>query len=262
MFMFGFVLGFVLGLLSAHGPGLTDVLLNGIGSGIVFGLLIAFLFGNVVSDMVEGEAHTLRPRWPRPREIVRLLMVTLIVALAMGLFAGFTIGRQQGLEAGIVFGLGVWVFALPIGLVVRLKRLWQIPVSTTAATPSTEYRHNRRTSTVFALGIGLVFGLFFGIPAGTLYGFASGLWAGILTGLTIGSQIGLKSPALLVALAQFVLAITGGGWVSFMRLLEDAHHCQVLRQAGAVYQFRHADFQEYLNKLHQQHASVQNISKR
>jgi hypothetical protein len=68
----------------------------------------------------------------------------------------------------------------------------------------------------------------------------------------IGSQIGLKGPAPLVALAQFVLAITGDGRVRFIRLLEDAHHRQVLRQAGAIYQFRHAELQEHLNKLHGQ----------
>jgi hypothetical protein len=252
VFIFGFVLGFVLGLLSAHGRGLTDMLLDGLGSGIALGLLVAFLFGSVVKYLVEGEAHALRPRWPRPGQIVRLLVSTLTFALAMGLFAGFTIGRQQGLAAGVAFGLGIGIFSLPIAFVARLKRLWEIPLSATAATPSTEYRHNRRTSTVFALGIGLVFGLFFGIPAGTLYGFASGLWAGILIGLMIGSQIGLKSPAPLVALAQFVLAITGDGRVRFIRLLEDAHHRQVLRQAGAIYQFRHAELQEHLNKLHGQ----------
>ena len=33
-----------------------------------------------------------------------------------------------------------------------------------------------------------------------------------------------------------------------MRVLEDAHHRQVLRQAGAVYQFRHAELQDHLAK--------------
>ncbi|MGH3938661.1 MAG: hypothetical protein ACRDTG_08475 [Pseudonocardiaceae bacterium] len=37
-----------------------------------------------------------------------------------------------------------------------------------------------------------------------------------------------------------------------MGLLEGAHRRQVLRQAGAVYQFRHAELQEHLAKIYYQ----------
>ncbi len=49
---------------------------------------------------------------------------------------------------------------------------------------------------------------------------------------------------------ELVLAITGAGRVKFMRVLEDAHRRQVLRQAGAVYQS--AELQEHLAKIHRQ----------
>jgi hypothetical protein len=45
--------------------------------------------------------------------------------------------------------------------------------------------------------------------------------------------------------AELVLAV-GGRRVRFVPLLEDALRRQVLRQAGAVYQFRHAELQDRL----------------
>ncbi|MGQ0776178.1 MAG: hypothetical protein ACT4NY_17420 [Pseudonocardiales bacterium] len=56
----------------------------------------------------------------------------------------------------------------------------------------------------------------------------------------------------MVGLTQLILVITGAGRVNFMRVLEGAHQQQVLRQAGAVYQFRHAELQEHLSKIHHQ----------
>ena len=53
-----------------------------------------------------------------------------------------------------------------------------------------------------------------------------------------------------IGLTELALTATGAGRVKFMRVLEDAHHRQVLRQAGAVYQFRHAELQEHLAKIH------------
>jgi hypothetical protein len=41
--------------------------------------------------------------------------------------------------------------------------------------------------------------------------------------------------------------------VKSIQVLEDAHHRQVLRQAGAVYQFRHAELQDHLAEIHRRH---------
>ena len=75
-------------------------------------------------------------------------------------------------------------------------------------------------------------------------------------GLTVGLAVGLggvfgDSSARMVQLTQLMLVITGAGRVN-LGLLEDAHQRQVLRQAGAVYQFRHAELQEHLAKIHHQ----------
>lgn len=103
-----------------------------------------------------------------------------------------------------------------------LLDLWTAPQPrTTTATPTSTYRIDRRTSTAS----GLAFGLAFGLAGG---------------------------PMPQVVLTELVFVASGAGRVRFMKVLEEAHGRQVLRQAGAVYQFRHAELQEYLAKIHQQ----------
>jgi len=75
---------------------------------------------------------------------------------------------------------------------------------------------------------------------------------GLAFGLTSGSM-----PT--VSFTELVLATTGAGRVKFMRVLEDAHHRQVLRQAGAVYQFRHAELQNHLAEIHRSTPDPQQV---
>ena len=81
-----------------------------------------------------------------------------------------------------------------------------------------------------------------------------GLVVGLRVGLGVGFGFGLASGSMpKVSLTELVLATTGAGRVKFLRVLEDAHHRQVLRQAGAVYQFRHAELQDHLAEIHRKH---------
>ncbi|MGH7750771.1 MAG: hypothetical protein ACREQ5_39265, partial [Candidatus Dormibacteria bacterium] len=64
-----------------------------------------------------------------------------------------------------------------------------------------------------------------------------------------------------VSLVELALVTTGAGRVKFIRVLEDARHRQVLRQAGAVYQFRHAELQDHLAKTYRRHTHSRQISK-
>jgi hypothetical protein len=54
----------------------------------------------------------------------------------------------------------------------------------------------------------------------------------------------------LLPAAQVSLYLRGRPAVRFMRLLHQAADKQVLRQAGAVYQFRHAELQNHLASLY------------
>ncbi|MGQ0777870.1 MAG: hypothetical protein ACT4NY_26250 [Pseudonocardiales bacterium] len=87
----------------------------------------------------------------------------------------------------------------------------------------------------------LAFGLLFW-PAG---GFA------VLLAIVPAFLLAVGS-ARMVRLTQLILMITGTGRVNFIQLLEDAYQRQVLRQAGTLYQFRHAELQEHLAKIHRQ----------
>ena len=73
-----------------------------------------------------------------------------------------------------------------------------------------------------------------------------GLVVGLVGVLVFGLGFGFGDAAVAeLFLAEVVLA-AGGRRVRFMRLLQTASDRQVLRQAGAVYQFRHADLQDRL----------------
>ena len=116
---------------------------------------------------------------------------------------------------------------------------------------------------MFGLAAGLVlwptFGLAFGLGAGLEAGLAAGLAVGLWFGLTAGLVFGLMS-GLFAGLTsgsdrpQWAPYMLTRGWLaidhrlpwSLMTFLADAHQRGVLRQAGAVYQFRHIDLQHRL----------------
>jgi hypothetical protein len=90
-----------------------------------------------------------------------------------------------------------------------------------------------------------------GIAAGIEFGPASGLEAAVVFGLGPGLAIWIRATqAPLVKLAELLLACQGTGRVRFMHLLQEASGRQVLRQAGTVYQFRHAALQDRLAATH------------
>jgi hypothetical protein len=73
---------------------------------------------------------------------------------------------------------------------------------------------------------------------------AFGLTGGIAGGLAFGIVAGI-GPAVQLVVAEVIWALRGRR-VRFMSLLQTALDRQVLRQAGAVYQFRHAALQDLL----------------
>jgi hypothetical protein len=75
-----------------------------------------------------------------------------------------------------------------------------------------------------------------------LGGLTQGLAFGLVFGLVVWAATG-RAPQ--VRLLQLSLRLRGHGRVRFIPLLEDALTWQVLRQAGTMYQFRHAALQDY-----------------
>ena len=192
---------------------------SGILFGIVFGLWSKRGFG------LAGAPQALDPRWPRPRWVLPL-----------------------------------WLPLFPL-LTPLILNQWAIPVADSpSATAVRSYRADRRTSMIYAS----VYALVLGISAGLLtaldrpsQSFTStgrlilGLGWALVTGLVTWLMAWLAAGQVpLVNLTQLVLIQQPEGRVHFAQLLKDAFDRQVLRQAGAVYQFRHAALQAHLAKMH------------
>jgi hypothetical protein len=228
-----FMLAF--GLAGVLAVGLTDVLTDVLEVGrvvCVTGLVVG-LVGGLASE-VGKEPQAIFPRRPAPRELAILLAFGLVTGLA------------GVLVFGLAFGLMVWLVSVLVVLLVD----WTVPLPRGAtATPTATYRIDRRTSTVSGLAVGLAV-----VPAFVLgLGLAVGLAGGLAFGFTVWLAFVLSGGSMKVSLTELILAITAAGQVKFIRMLEDAHHRQVLRQAGAVYQFRHAELQDHLAKIHHSH---------
>jgi hypothetical protein len=180
------------------------------------------------------------------------------IKLAVGLVVGLVSGLVSGLVVGLVSGLAI---ASDIGYEPRtLEPRWPRPHDARAILTS-------GFGFGFGFGLGLVGGLagalLFGLAVGLAVGLAGGLglvgWLGFVLvgwlgfGLVGGLVGGLAGgSAAWLRLAEVVLAFRRQGRVRFMRVCEDALDRQVLRQAGAVYQFRHAELQDHLAAIHRQ----------
>jgi hypothetical protein len=227
--------------------GLAGGLLGGLAMG--FGtVLVGGLLGVGVSVDTEKEPRTIFPRWPRPHELSGLLMGGLLVSLLIGLMVGGV--------AGVMAGVGVWLTSR----LWALLDLWTGPLPhASTMTPTTSYRIDRQTSIVVGLaGGGLGGGLLGGLTGGLGGGLLGGLMVGLVGGLLCALLIGLMGASITVSLAELILTITGAGRVKFIQVLEDAHQRQVLRQAGVVYQFRHAELQDHLAEIHRRRTPTVN----
>ena len=259
--------GLILGLAVGLASGLVDVLrdrpLNGLVSGLGGGLVVGLSAWEVIRMALRHEVqikqekrsnrpHVLVPRWPPLRELGRLLKPVVWFGLAAGLTAGlaerFTVGLEaSGLVAGLGVGLGV---GLGFGLLFGLLSLWATPIADLqSATAASTYRADRRTSMIYGLVAGLGVGLGFGLSLGPRGGVGVGVGVGVLSALAGALLVG-QVP--LVKLTELTLTCQGWGQVHFLRLLEGASEQQVLRQAGTVYQFRHAVLQTHLAGMYHQ----------
>ena len=108
------------------------------------------------------------------------------------------------------------------------------------------------------LAVGGAFGIIAGVWLGVWLGVAAGVIAGFWLGVALGLWLGTSR----TAWPSYLLTV---GWLAFTRrlpwplmgFLADAHQRGVLRQVGAVYQFRHIDLQHRLanRDANQQQAS-------
>jgi hypothetical protein len=227
-------------------------------TGPLFGLMGGLVVGLV--SVLGAQAVTPRSitiRWPKLQNIRSVSEIALRVGLTIGLLFGLLLGLSFAVEEGPLVGLSTGLVTLVLGLIIGgllvgvpfgLVNLWRIPLATTShVTPRLVFRTDVRSQLVSGLIIGLMGGIMGWVALALAGGIlALQLRAGVTFGLTIGLVSGLlvgAAPSLLFT--ELALWLRGRR-VRFMPLLESALDRQVLRQAGAVYQFRHADLQDRL----------------
>jgi hypothetical protein len=216
--------------------------------GLAVGLLVGLVAGRlVVARLGLGEPRTLVPRRPRPSELGQFFatgdLAVSVAILTVVLAAGH---RLPGvLVLVLVLVLAAWLAAR---FAFWLLSLWATPIADSpSATAAGTYRAARRASMIYGFALGLAAGLAAGLTAGLTAGLAAGLLVGLVAGLPVGFASALVSgPVPLVKMTELVLARQQRRRVHFLHLLEDASGRQVLRQAGTVYQFRHAALQAHL----------------
>lgn len=158
-----------------------------------------------------------------------------------------------GLAAGLFAGLGTW-------FLVQFVRALGTPIDPTETISPDELLHtDRRTASRQGLVVGLggaavfwvmmliAFEPAFGAPFEVVFG--GGFWVfGYLATAALGGLVWMLFVTVWGPwmIARFWLTVTGRLPWPVMSFLADAHLRGVLRQAGGVYQFRHARLRDYL----------------
>ncbi|MEU2713003.1 hypothetical protein [Streptomyces sp. NPDC007205] len=175
---------------------------------------------------------------------------------------GFVVGLALGLAASIVAGLtaGITVGLMAGALSTLIAGLAGAPTDlTVAGAPYATLKRDFRTFGVIAvtttLAIGSIVELVTGLAVTTekhldtssfvllTAGVVPGVWMGLVSGLALAlAQAAWGS----FALVHCWLALRGRLPWRLMSFLADSHERGVLRQVGAVYQFRHAELQRRL----------------
>ncbi|MET8630009.1 NACHT domain-containing protein [Kitasatospora sp. NPDC004669] len=205
-------------------------LMWGLLSGLWYGLIAGPILGATVGTYAYpwDESPSMEIHWTMNRSQLRGELVTLV-----------------GVALVIVFGTGFdrrYLSALSISLAIGLMgHLTPVPPDlATTVGPAVVLARDRRTFWTVWLTSGLAVGLALGLLGGP----ASGLVGLFVFGLAFSST---KSVWLNFMTARLWLAVLGLVPWRLMAFLADAHQRRgVLRQVGAVYQFRHLDLQRHL----------------
>ncbi|MGW1954211.1 helix-turn-helix domain-containing protein [Streptomyces sp. NPDC001920] len=277
------VTGLAIGLIDAvvsvafHGTligPLVDATAVGLLAGLMFGLLHWLTYtvkGKRVMPSVVRLQIRGRPRstaWTAgPRLVIGtlggavfgfgygfVLGVVKSYALTPELSAVLHVGFVDGLVYGLVFGVGT-------GLTFCLLGLLETPLDLDSAVNPRGLLHtNRRTVTTQLLVWAPTFGAVVGFGSRAAVDFLQGplgplawpseasLLLGVISGLgaALGHVLTLTAWGQWLVLSRIWLPLTGRLPWALLTFLEDAYQRGVLRQAGAVYQFRHARLQHHL----------------
>ncbi|MFE3323438.1 helix-turn-helix domain-containing protein [Streptomyces sp. NPDC059176] len=190
-------------------------------------------------------------------------------ALQRALYYGQSLVEARVIEGTLinmlVFGL---IFGSAAGLVFGLVAALEAPLDASfAATPASLLSSNRRTvyrqvlvivaalTLTIAFGGHLVVDLLRGVLGPMNWSVSDGLLIGAVGGFGGGLSYALCFTAWgqWLVLSRVVLPLTGKLPWRTAAFLDDAYRRGVLRQTGAVYQFRHARLQHHLGRSYRHH---------
>ncbi|MCK9904269.1 NACHT domain-containing protein [Frankia sp. Cpl3] len=180
---------------------------------------------------LEHRLHTTSLAWWELDRAAPRILPAIAFGPPAGLATGVTFGPASGLAFGVAVGLtGGHADGFGPDAARDIQR---------EPTPRIFLAGNRTKTLVAALIISLVIAL----AASFTIGPAGGLACGLVAGLAL---VGRGSAWARLGLARLWLAARRQQPLRLIAFLEDAHARGVLRQAGAVWEFRHANLQRYL----------------
>ncbi|RXS81146.1 NACHT domain-containing protein [Streptomyces sp. TM32] len=266
----GLVLGTIVGLVDLMGGSrvaFLEILMNATGIGLALGLLHGF-----ASNLTAGGAFEPSRMHIRIRGGTRRVKESFLPRVRGGLAGGLVFGFVYGLETAVLAGLLAYpwtamalqfanwlaaglILGLAAGLILALMAGLEAVIETkSSVSPWDLLNTNRTTVLAQVLAVGLVLGLGYGIVVTLVNGFALGVTSGIGGGLAMGLGLStLTAWGRWVVLVRIWLPLTGQLPREVNAFLDDAYELGVLRQAGAVYQFRHARLRDRLAEVYEQH---------
>jgi hypothetical protein len=216
------------GLVAGFSSGLVIGLMFGPTVGLTAGLMIGLITG-LQAGLGAGLGSVQPTRMVLRRPTPRVIVFGLVFGQAAGFTAGLGAGLGLGPVAGLVAGLGV-----AVGVAVGVGG--ETPVDTGCARDPKAVLALDRTNVFASLAVWPMIGLVFGLLGKPVIG--------LVIGLALASA--LVSAWGRLGLARLWLAARRHTPLRLIAFLEDAHERGVLRQAGAVWEFRHANLQRYL----------------
>jgi len=221
------------GFLGGLTGGVVSGLLGDIRAGVVGGVADG-IAGGVAAGLWAGLEPRRRPAASLQRSWRMGAWLGIVAGLGGLLVAGLTLGFPEGVAFGAGGGaLIVIVGGLAVGTPADPE---------TEAAPKAVLARDRRTFQTVALAAGLMIGLFVGLVTWAEGGIARGIEAGLAFAVATGLGAGcIRAAWGTYTVTRYWLAVHGRVPLKLTAFLDDAHLRGVLRQAGAVYQFRHIE---------------------
>ncbi|MEV4095975.1 NACHT domain-containing protein [Streptosporangium saharense] len=236
--------GLVQGFVVYQTGGLYRAVAEGVGLGLAVGLADGYLTISTRSEPSEVRFASRRGVTAFARHVA----IGCVTGVGVGVTAwaissswfGVLVGILVGLAFGVIDGLNIW-----------------LDVSTDV-TLALSPRSTRRAERLAALARSVTLVTTIGVTTGIAYTFAYGVRAAVLPAAIFGLGYALADHLMGLTTSVWGRYVVAKAWLAllgrlpwqFMNFLDDTHRRGLLRRAGAVYQFRHVRFQEYLLTRH------------